>query len=326
MKLATHRGKTRLDRKRIILLVGLILVAWASTGLYRVQPDEQGLVLRFGALVGVSGPGLHYRLPYPVDAVLLPNVTRINQLQVGHADALPTRWANQMLTGDENIVDADSAVFWRIQDPIRFVFSGDDPERTIAIAAESAVREVVGRNPIQSTLSDRRQQIADEIQAVLQQMLDTYGLGVAITQVQLQRVDPPAAVIEAFNDVQRARADQERERNEADAYHNDILPRARGEAQRIAQEAQGYRSQVVSLAEGDVQGYRAVYNSYRQAPDATAWRLYLDSVDELVRRAERVIVDPSGRGASSLLPYWPGSGSARAIPNTTASPTAERKP
>ncbi|MBV9189556.1 MAG: FtsH protease activity modulator HflK, partial [Betaproteobacteria bacterium] len=205
----------------------------------------------------------------------------------------------------------------------RFVFATDDPERTIGVAAESAVREVVGRNPIQSTLSDRRQQIADSIQEVLQRLVDAYGLGVTITQVQLQRVDPPQAVIEAFNDVQRARADQERARNEAEAYRNDILPRARGEADRIEQEAQGYHAQVVSLAEGDTKGFHAVYEAYRRAPETTAWRLYLDSVDELLRRATRVVVDPSGRGAASLLPYLSVPDLNRAAPPAPASTGAK---
>lgn len=304
-KLKAYARALHIDRRRVLLALSAVGIAWVATGFYRVQPEELGIVLQFGRMTGVSGPGLHYRAPYPIGKVLLPNVTRVNQLQVGHVDTLPTKWGNQMLTGDENIVDADCSVFWRISDPVKFMFGLDDPERTLAVLAESAVREVVGRNPIQSALSDRRQQIADDVQSLLQQLLDGYGAGMSVTQVQLQRVDPPHAVIDAFNDVQRARADQERARNEAEAYRNDVIPRARAEADRIQQEAEAYKTQVISLAEGDTTGFLDVYKAYRLAPDATAWRMYLDSLDELFKKASKVIIDASGKGVSGIVPYMP---------------------
>ena len=240
----------------------------------------------------------------------MPKVTQVNQLQLGKAEPTDMPGArlvnkNQMLTGDENIVEADCAVLWQIKDAGQFLFKVYDPQGMLKVAAESALREVIGRNPIQAALSDKRQQIAEEVRTSLQHLLDAEKAGILITQVQLQRVDPPAAVIDAFNDVQRARADQERARNEAEAYANDIIPRARGEAGRIAQDSEAYKTQVVNLAEGEAKSFLAVYQSYAKAKDVTAWRLYLESIDEVLKKSTKVIVDSSGKGVSGVLPYLP---------------------
>ena len=297
----------RLGRRGAVTLVCLVLVAWASTALYRVQPDEKGVVLRFGRWAATTEPGLHLHIPYPIETVLLPKVTQVNQIQLSvgpSAGAAPNR-GGEMLTGDENIVEADSTVFWKIGDPGKFLFQVDNPELAVRIAAEGALRDVISRTPIQAAMSDRRQQVADETKALLQKLLDDERAGVEIVAVQLQRVEPPLAVIDAFNDVQRARADQERARNEAQAYANDILPRARGDATRIRQDAEAYRAQVVNLAQGEADGFLPLLRSYQQARDVTAWRLYLESVDAVLRRASKVIVDTSGKGVSSVMPYLP---------------------
>ncbi|MGO8833139.1 MAG: FtsH protease activity modulator HflK [Roseiarcus sp.] len=300
----------RLDRRGVALIVGLAATGWLSTAIYKVQPDEQGVILRFGKWTDTAPPGLHFHLPYPIETVLLPKVTQINQVQLGN----PTESAagesaagrdRQMLTGDENIVEADCAVFWKIKDARQYLFQVDDPQAAVKIAAEGALREVIGRTPIQAAMSDRRQQIADETKDLLQSLLDAEQAGVLITQVQLQRVDPPAAVIDAFNDVQRARADQERARNEAVAFSNDILARARGEAEHIRQVAEAYKTQVVNLAEGDANAFLSVYQSYEDAKQVTSWRMYLDSLDELLKKSTRVIVDSSGKGVSGVVPYLP---------------------
>src|SRR5579863_1347889 len=294
-------------RGRVIAALALLL--WASTGVYKVQPDEQGVVLRFGKWIETRDPGLHFHLPYPIDTVLLPQVTLVNQLQLG-GDASdphggPATRLKQMLTGDENIVEADGAVSWRIKDAGEFLFQVDQPELAVRLAAESALREVIGRTPIQAALSDKRQQIADETKDLLQRLLDAERIGIEVTQVQLERVDPPAAVIDAFNDVQRARADQERARNEAEAYANDVLPRARGEAEHSRQDAEAYRTSVVNLAEGEANAFLGVYASYKASPEVTAWRLYLESVDDMLRKSTKVIVDTSGKGLASVTPYMP---------------------
>ena len=302
----------RLDRRAFAALFGLLFLAWLSTSLYRVQPDEKGVVLRFGKWVETKDPGLHMHLPYPIDTVLLPKVTQINQIQLGVGPmSAPSENASgrggQMLTGDENIVEADCTVFWKVRDPGRFLFKVDNPEFAVRITAEGALRDVISRTPIQAAMSDRRQQIADEMQALLQRLLDDEQAGVEITQVQLQRVEPPLAVIDAFNDVQRARADQERARNEAQAYANDILPRARGESERIRQEAEAYKVQVVDLAQGEANAFLPILKSYEAAKDVTARRLYLESIDEVLKKASKVIVDTSGKGVSSIMPYLPVS-------------------
>jgi membrane protease subunit HflK len=291
--------------KRSLWLVALLaFITWIATGIYKVQPDEQGLILRFGKWTETTQPGLHFHLPWPIETAVFPKITQINQLQLGQAsDAEASTRDKQMLTGDENVVEADGAIFWQIKDAGLFLFNVADPEVGLRIAAESALRAVIARMTIQAALSEKRQQIADETKTVLQKILDDEGTGILVIQVQLQRIDPPKEVIDAFNDVQRARADQERARNEAQAYANDILPRARGEAGRIRQEAEAYRAQVVDLAEGDAKNFLAVYQTYTQAKEVTAWRLYLESVDEVLRKANKVVLDSSGKGIGEVVPY-----------------------
>jgi membrane protease subunit HflK len=296
------------------LILALAVAAWAFTGIYKVSPDEQGVVMRFGKWVDTTDPGLHYHLPYPIEAVLLPQVTKVNQLQLGYRSTGESRGErgstarnvqeeSRMLTGDENIVEADFAVFWRIKDAGKFLFNLRDPEGTVKVASESAMRDVIGRNPIQAALSDKREQIALQAQDQLQHLLDNYGAGIEIQQVQLQKVDPPSAVIDAFNDVQRARADQERTRNEAEAYRNDIIPRARGDAERMIQEAQAYKEQVVDLSQGDAQRFLSVLSAYKLAEDVTARRLYLETMEEVLKSATKIIIDPSAKGGQNVMPY-----------------------
>ncbi len=293
--------------KGLLLLGGLLAAGWLASGIYRVEPDEQGVVQRFGRWSDTTSAGLHYHLPWPVETIQLPKVTQIKQLKLANLyegsppDAADPR-EKQMLTGDENIVEADCAVFWRIKDAGRFLFSAKEPEQALRITAEGALREVISHTPIQASMSNRRQQVAEETRGLIQQRLDAQQAGILITQVQLQRVDPPAAVIDAFNDVQRARADQERARNEAQAYSNDILPKARGEAERIRQEAEAYRSQVVNLAQGEAKRFDSVYQTYAQAKDVTAWRLYLESMDDMLKKASKVVIDGSGKNGSGVLP------------------------
>lgn len=326
-RLAAMMLPPRLGRRGLGLLIAFVLVGWLATGLYNVQPDEEAVVLRFGRWVATEPPGLHYHWPYPIETVLLPKVTRVNQMGIAGLPGLVG--ATRMLTGDENVVQADYSVLWKIKDAEAYLFHVSNSEEIVRIAAEAAVREVIGRNPIQSVLSDKRQQIAEEAQAELQKLLDAYQAGITVIQVRLLQADPPGAVVESFNDVQRARADQERMRNEAEAYRNDILPRARGEAERIKQEAEGYKAQVVDLAKGEISAFLAVYNVYRQAPPVVARRLYLDSMDEVLRKANRVIVDSSGKGMASLVPYLPLPdlpGAAGAMPAPPAASPEKGKP
>ena len=295
-----------LGTRGIVLIAGLVFVAWISAGFYVVQPDEQGVVLQFGRWVDTQDPGLHYHLPYPIETVLLPKITQVNQLQIGAPeDVTGNGPSRQMLTGDENIVEAEFSVFWKIKDVRAYLFRNADQDGMLKTTAESVLHAIIARYPIQDALSDKRQQIADQAQTALQDLLDSYNAGILITEVQLQRVDPPAEVLDAFNDVQRALADKERARNEAEAYSNDILPRARGQAQHIIAQADAYKAQVVDLAQGDLSSYLSAYKVYKQAPDVVSWRLYLDSMDAVLARASRVIIDSSGKGVAPILPYLP---------------------
>ena len=296
-----------IDGRGWTLLAALAFFVWLSTGFYKVQPDEQGVVLRFGAWTDTTQPGLHFHLPWPVDSVLLPKITQIRRLElgVGLNGLVDQARDKQMLTGDENIVEADCSLLWQVKDAGQYLFKVADPDAALHIAAGSALREVISRTPIQAALSDKRREVAEETQALLQDLLDREGAGIRIVQVQIERVDPPSTVIDAFNDVQRARADQERARNEAESYANDILPRARGDAQRIKLDAEAFKAQTINLAQGEAQNYAAIYKSYSQARDVTAWRLYLESVDAMLRKSSRVILDSSGKGAAPLAPYLP---------------------
>jgi modulator of FtsH protease HflK len=292
-------------------IAGLIVI-WGLTGIYRVQPDEQGVVLRFGAYTRIEQPGLHYHAPYPIESVFRPKVTRVNRIEVGYRTVDDGRRNERdvadeslMLTGDENIIDIDFSVFWVIKDAGEYLFKIRDPAGTVKKAAESAMREVIGRTELQPALTEARQQIERQTRDLLQQMLDEYQSGIEITQVQLQRADPPSPVIDAFNDVQRARSDRERLRNEGEAYRNDIIPRARGEAQRLIQEAAAYREQVISLARGDADRYRKVLEGYQLAKEVLAQRLYLETMESVMTGSRKIIVDEGASGGSGVVPYLP---------------------
>jgi modulator of FtsH protease HflK len=315
----------------IALVLIAIVVIWLASGFYRVLPDEVGIVLRFGAYNRTTQPGLNYHLPAPIETVLTPKVTRVNRTEIGYRSAdtasgrgvvtaqLPEEAL--MLTGDENIVDINFAVFWVISDAKAYLFNIRDPEMTVKSAAESAMREVIGETPIAAALAEGRGKIETDTQKLLQHLLNDYGAGIEITEVQLQRVDPPDPVIDAFRDVQRALADRARLRNEAEAYANDIIPRARGDAVRIVQEAEAYRQQVIARAEGDAGRFDAVYKAYKASEDVTQKRLYLETMEDILKNTNKVIIDKSAEGGSGVLPYLPLPGLApKGEPAKTAAP------
>jgi len=300
--------------RAIILIVLIIAIIWLLTGFYRVGPDQQGVVLRFGEWTRTTQPGLHYHLPGPIESVLTPRVLRINRTEIGFRGAgdfsrdravRDIGEESLMLTGDENIVDIDFVVQWRIQDAGRYLFNVQNPEATVKAAAESSMREVVGQTPIQLVLAEGRIQVEQSSQTLLQEILDFYETGILITEVKLQKVDPPGAVIDSFRDVQRARADLERQRNEAEAYANDIIPRARGEAEQMLQEAAGYKEQVVRTAEGDASRFLAIYNEYRLAPEVTRRRIYLETLERVFGNMNKIIIDSAASGGQGVVPYLP---------------------
>jgi len=298
--------------KGIVLILLVIVAAWLLSGFYRVGADEQGVVLRFGKYYDTTQPGLRYHLPAPIESALTPKVTRINRVDIGFRSASDFGRASAvrsvpeeslMLTGDENIVDIDVAVFWRISDARDFLFNLQQPENTVKAVAESMIREVVGRSRIDDVLTEGRERVELETQQLMQETLDAYGAGIEITQVKLQQADPPAAVIDAFRDVQAARADQERLRNEAQAYANDIVPRARGEAEQIRLEAEGYREQTVADAEGEVARYLAIQEQYAKARDVTRKRLYYETLESVLAGMNKIVIDKAG--GSGVVPYLP---------------------
>jgi membrane protease subunit HflK len=299
-------------RRGLVLIPLIVLVIWLASGFYRVQPDEQGVVLRFGQWVKTTGPGLNWHLPSPIESVFTPKVTRVNRVEIGFRGAAELgRGASSrdvpneslMLTGDENIVDINFVLLWQIKDAGEYLFNVRDPEVTVKAVAESVMREIIGKTPIVEATTEGRGAIELAAREQTQQILDEYGAGILINQVQLQKVDPPGEVIDAFRDVQRAQADRERAQNEAETFANDILPRARGEAERISQEAQAYRQEVVARADGDAQRFVAVYDEYVKAQDVTIKRIYLETMEEVLRDMNKVVIDRSAGGG--VVPYLP---------------------
>ena len=322
---------------RAAWLLGVLVIAiWLATGFYRVEPDEQGIVLRFGAFNRTALPGLNYHIPWPVEAALTPSVTRINRVEIGFSPSASQarRLASSdstdsvqdntqsvpaeslMLTGDENIIDIDFAVFWKIRDAGDYLFDTRHPDQTVKQVAESVMREVIGRTPIQPALTEARARIETDVKSGMQAILDQYKSGVEITQVQLQKVDPPAEVIESFRDVQRANTDAETARNQAESYRNDILPRARGDAAAIVANADGDRQASIAQATGQAQQFASIYAAYQAAKDVTLRRLYIETMQAIVSRTPTTVLDAGVKGPLPLL----NLGNQPAVPAAKAAP------
>ena len=299
--------------KPILFGLLILVVLWGLSGLYRVLPDEQGVVLRFGKFVNTTQPGLNYHFPYPIESVITPKVTKVNRMDIGFRSERDSGFTSGgvadvpeeslMLTGDENIVNIDFSVFWVIKDAGNFLFKIQDPEGTVKAAAETAMREVIARSDIQPILTEGRSVIETETQQIIQKILDEYTSGIQITQVQTQKADPPDQVIDAFRDVQAARADMERSKNEAEAYANDVIPRARGEAQKILQAAEAYKKEVVAKAEGEASRFLAIYNEYAKAKQVTQERMFLETMETVLGDINKIIIDKNS--GSGVVPYLP---------------------
>ncbi len=304
-------GKSGGSRPFVIGLL-VILGLYIASGLYRVLPDEQGVVLRFGKFVNTTQPGLHYHLPTPIERALTPKVTKVNRVDIGFRPASDTGRSSGvgnvpeeslMLTGDENIVDINYSVFWVIKDAGKFLFNIQSPVETVKATSETAMREVIAKNNIQTILTEGRANIEIEVQEITQKILDEYQSGIQITQVQTQQADPPEQVIDAFRDVQAARADRERSKNEAEAYANDVIPRARGEAEQVLQQAEAYKKEVVAKAEGEASRFLAIYNEYKNAKQVTQERMYLETMEKVLADIDKVIIDKNS--GSGVVPYLP---------------------
>jgi len=298
------------SRGIILIVIGIITV-WLFSGFYRVQPGEQGVELLFGKFVKVTPPGLNYWPPAPIGQVFKPNVELTNQITIGYRPNGDARSAGSrdvpqeslMLTGDQNIIDVDFVVQWRIKNAADYLFNIRNPDATVKLAAESAIREVIGQTTLEDALTVKRGEVEAKTKELLQSILDSYGAGVFVVEIKQQKVDPPSEVIDAFNDVQRAKQDQERSVNEAVAYRNDIVPRAKGEAARMIQEALAYKEKVTKEAEGEAERFLSVYEAYKTGKDVTIERLYIERMQSVLQNSEKIILD--NKGGTGVVPYLP---------------------
>lgn len=305
----------RMSSMGIVIAILAAGAIWGLSGFFRVQSEELGVVLRFGKHVRTVEPGLNYHLPYPIETVLLPKALRVSTLSIGMrvsegrggTSMRDVPEESLMLTGDENIVDVDFTVLWRIKPNGAgdFLFNIQNPEGTVKAVAESAMREIIGRSEIQPILTGARTATEVAVQELMQKTLDEYGSGIQINQVQMQKVDPPAQVIDAFRDVQAARADQERLQNEARTYANRVIPDARGRSAQIMQNAEAYREQTVAEAKGQTSRFLQVYDEYKKAPDVTRQRLYLETMERIFGNADKLVYDPGQGAGQGVLPYLP---------------------
>ena len=308
---------------KISWIIAAVALLWLATGFYQVQPNEQGVVLRFGKYADTTDAGLHYHLPYPVEEVVKVNITQersinlgvaeaytaanrvaIRNGQTGNADPLKSFTESHMLTGDENIVDVNLTVVWRIKNAKAYLFSMQDPDNTVRVAAQSVLREIVGQSEMQAIITGDRGKVEDETKAELQKVMDEFGSGIEIVRVKLQKADPPKQVVDAFNEVQRAKADMERFKNEAEAYRNEILPKARGEASQLLQNAQAYKEAVVNKAQGEADRFNSVYNAYKEGKNVTARRMYLETMEDVLEKSQKIILD-QGKAGNGVVPYLP---------------------
>lgn len=297
----------------ILLALALVLCVWAATGIYTVGPREVGVNLVFGKFVGLSKEGLSYNLPYPFGSYTKPSITDLRTVEIGARNVDSSRRVPQrvsadeslMLTGDENIVDIDFTLQWQV-DPAKvtdFVFNLANPDGSVRLAAESAMREVVGRRNIQSILTVDRAAIEAEVKKFTQDTLNSYGAGVEVLRVNLQKVDPPLQVIDAFRDVQAARQDQDRVRNEAETYASRVVPESRGEATKIIQGSEAYRERSIAEAAGQASRFGQVYDEYRKAPEVIRERIFLETMERVLGGADKIILDQ--KGGQGVVPYLP---------------------
>jgi membrane protease subunit HflK len=297
------------------LIVAVALLAWAATGIYVVAPDERGVVLRFGRAVREAGPGPHYHLPWPIEQVFRPSVTSIAKEEIGFrtvAVGPPARYQEEpdealMLTGDENIVKLEFIVQYKVKSEASgatdFLFNVRDPRQTVRAAAEAAMREVIGKNKIDDALTEGKERIQEDAQAVLQDILDRYAAGIEVVTLKLQDVDPPDQVSDAFKDVISAQQDKERMINEASGYANDVVPKARGEAAQLLNEAEGYREAKVREAAGAAARFVEVQQAYITAKDVTRRRLYLETMEAILPGVNKILLDDLA--AKQVVPYLP---------------------
>lgn len=303
--------------KNIFGIVSVLVIAlYLASGIFVVAPDEQGVVRRFGKFIRIESPGLNYHLPYPIETVVTPAVTQVKRIEIGFrtiGSGPPARYQKLpaealMLTGDENIVSAEAIVQYKIKDPVSYLFNIILPEETVKNAAEAALRQVIGERKIDEALTVGKYEIQEETKKLLQDLLDSYKSGIFVVAVQLQDVNPPKEVQEAFKDVASAKEDKSKYINQAQGYENDLIPKARGEAVQITKEAEGYKIERIKKAEGDVAKFNNILTEYIKGEYITQARLYLETMEEILPNMNKVIVDlKENQSLVNLLPLGDAS-------------------
>jgi len=299
---------------RLLPLLGAALALWLFTGTYMVGPDEVGVVRTFGEFTRVAQSGLNYHFPYPIEQVNTPAVTEVKRIEIGFRTLRNGQYRSVekeslMLTGDENIVDAEMIVQYKIKDPVKYLFRIVEPELTVREAAEASLRTVVGRNKIDETLTTGKFKIQEETKIQLQLILDKYDSGIHVVAVQLQDVSPPKEVIGAFKDVASAKEDKNRMVNQAEGYRNNIIPKARGEAEAMIRDAEGFRQARIKRSEGDAAKFTTILKEYRKAKGITQKRLYLETMERVLPNIEKIIIpDKNSGNMLNLLNLNPGKG------------------
>lgn len=290
--------------KGFTAVVVVAVLVWLASGFYIVQEGREGVVLQFGKYHHTSMPGFQWRLPYPIQSHEVVNSSQVRIVEVGYRNDVKSKVLREalMLTEDENIIDIQFAVQYRLKDAGDYLFNTIDPDESVKMAAETAIREVVGRSKMDFVLYEGREQIALNTAEVMQEILDKYGTGILVSSVTVQGVQPPEQVQAAFDDAVKAGQDRERLKNDGEAYANDVIPRARGNAARLLEEANGYQARVVAQSEGDSARFKAILTEYEKAPKVTKDRLYIDAMQEIYTNVTKVIVDSKGNSQLLYLP------------------------
>jgi membrane protease subunit HflK len=302
------KGPTLPDPRRMGggagLVAGLVFAVWLASGFYIVNEGQRGVVLRFGKFVETTMPGPRWHLPYPIESAEVVNVAQVRTVEVGYRNNVKSKVLKEslMLTDDENIIDVQFAVQYVLKSPNDYLFNSRAPDDSVLQAAETAVREVVGKSSMDFVLYEGRAEVVARAQKLMQEILDRYGTGISISRVTMQNAQPPEQVQAAFDDAVKAGQDRERQKNEGQAYANDVIPRARGMASRLQEEAEGYRSRVIEQAEGDAARFRQIVAEYNRAPQVTRDRLYLDAMQQIMTNSTKVIVDQKGGNNLLYLP------------------------
>ncbi|MFQ5469603.1 MAG: FtsH protease activity modulator HflK [Gammaproteobacteria bacterium] len=309
----TGPGSSGPGSKGLLAIIVIVLLVWSASGLYIVDEGKRGVVLRFGKYLSTSQAGLHWRIPYPVDTVQIVDVAQIRNVEIGYRSVGGTGAGEQissrsvpqealMLTQDENIIDINFAIQYKVKDARDYLFNVKNPDLTLHQATESAVREIIGKSQMDFVLTEGRSEIVSRAEMLIQEILDNYESGLLVTSVNMQDAQPPEQVQAAFSDAVKAREDEARLKNEAEAYAKDIVPKARGAAARMLEESVAYKEQVVAQAEGEADRFSKVLAEYEKAPEVTRERLYLDALEKVMSNTSKVMLDVDGGGNMLLLP------------------------